>query len=76
MIEQHPRFMRFLGGPYDGAEQCLHPVVEEPDGVARLTHLTACALHHYESVVPLGWLGLADIVEMQHDPDFITPRRQ
>ena len=73
MIAPHPRLLRFLGGPYDGASEWLRPVVDDT-GKARLSHLTDVALHHYESDVPFDLLGPCDLLLMVHDPSSIILR--
>ena len=73
MIAKDRRLMRFSGGPYDGAAEWLHPVVDD-SGKARLTHLTEMAFHRYESDVPFELFGPCDFLMMYHDPASITPR--
>lgn len=73
MIAKHPRQMRFLGGPYDGASEWLRPVMDE-SGKARTSHLTDVALHHYESEMPLDLFGPCDFLLMVHDPTSIILR--
>ena len=73
MISTHPRLMCFSGGPYDGAEEWLKPVVDD-SGKARLSHLTEMAFHRYETDVPFELYGPCDTLVMYHDPSFITLR--